>query len=79
MELGEAAFIPLILRLAHNYKLLDTAEVKKYIEKIVNNLDVSNDKKVVALMLESLISIGQHDLAQTLILKCDIETMRDDK
>jgi|TARA_B110001450_G_scaffold249856_1_gene267753 hypothetical protein len=31
------------------------------------------------LVLESLISIGQHDLAEKLIVKCDIETMKNDK
>ncbi len=58
IKLGESAFVPLILRLAHNYKLLDTKELKDYIENIVNNLDLAEDKKVVALVLESLISIG---------------------
>ena len=28
INIGQSAFIPLILRLAHNYKLLDTKEVK---------------------------------------------------
>ena len=31
------------------------------------------------MVLESLISIGQHDLAQKLIVKCDIDTMKNDK
>lgn len=44
INIGQSAFIPLILRLAHNYKLLDTKEVKDYIESVVNNLDLSNDK-----------------------------------
>lgn len=79
INLRNSAFVPLILRLAHNYKLLDTNEVKQYIQSIVNNLDLSKDKRIVALVLESLISIGQHDLAEKLIVKCDIETMKNDK
>lgn len=31
MNLQNSAFVPLILRLAHNYKLLDTDSVKNYI------------------------------------------------
>jgi hypothetical protein len=71
--------VPLILRLAHNYKLLDTAEVKKYIQSIVNDLDISKNKNTIAQVLESLISVGQNDLAAKLIMNCDVESLKSDK
>jgi hypothetical protein len=46
----------LVLRLAHNYKLQDLAEVKEYIETIVKAKMESEHQDFK--LLESLISIG---------------------
>ena len=69
--------VSLILRLAHNYKLLDTPEVKDFISKIVKQNEQS--KNVDIKLLESLISIGQIQHAYTLFKHCDVNTIKNDK
>ena len=46
----------LILRLAHNYKLLDSQEIKDYITKVVKENKAAKNADIK--LLESLISIG---------------------
>jgi len=69
--------IPLILRLAHNYKLMDQGEVKKFIERLVAEQLKGN--KIDIHLLESLISIGMNEQAFKLIEKCDYSDIKGDK
>jgi hypothetical protein len=48
--------VTLILRLAHNYKLLDSQEIKEYISQVVKENKAA--KKADIKLLEALISIG---------------------
>ena len=52
----KAQIVTLILRLAHNYKLLDSQEIKDYITKVVKENKAAKNADIK--LLESLISIG---------------------
>ena len=73
----KAQLATLILRLAHNYKLLDTQEIKSYISKVVSENKAA--KKADIKLLESLISIGQIEHAYELFKLCDLNTIKNDK
>jgi hypothetical protein len=66
--------VPLLFRLAGNYKMLEIPELKQFVSKLVSQ------KKVIDLkLLEALISIGLTAEAYQLIEKTDIELIKKDK
>lgn len=73
----KAQIVTLILRLAHNYKLLDSQEIKDYISQVVKENKAA--KKADIKLLEALISIGQIEHAYDLFKLCDLKTIKSDK
>lgn len=68
----------LILRIAHNYKLLDLPEVKQFVQKIVEKQMIKAQKtgQVDIRLLESLISIKEDELAYKLMGKCNVDLIK---
>mmetsp|Transcript_34683 Transcript_34683/g.53160 ORF Transcript_34683/g.53160 Transcript_34683/m.53160 type:complete len:438 (-) Transcript_34683:20-1333(-) len=69
------SLVPLVLRLAHNYKVLD--DIRGFIDGLVS--EQLKETKVNIALLESLISIGMVEPAFKLIEKCNYEDIKNDK
>lgn len=72
--------IPIILRLASNYRLLDSEKLKQFVPSVVKiQLSKSNVDSLDFKLLQALILAGQSEEALKLIEKCPLATMKKDK
>lgn len=72
--------IPIILRLASNYRLLDSEKLKQFVHSVVKiQLSKSNVDSLDFKLLQALILAGQSEEALKLIEKCPLATMKKDK
>lgn len=72
--------IGLILRLAHNYKALDSEELQAFIKnQVTKQLNQSKQGKVDTKLIEALVSVGQTEEAFRLIDKLDFAQIKKDK